>query len=70
MTKIKNILVNQGDTKAIRAGVLSMNEKRIRAEQKELKPLSKKKFVEIVELRKRYTKQIDQLCYNSDGNDT
>ncbi|MBZ5482949.1 MULTISPECIES: hypothetical protein [Priestia] len=47
-----------------------MNEKRIRAEQKELKPLSKKKFVEIVGLRKRYTKQIDQLCYNSDGNDT
>lgn len=49
---------------------MSITGKRMRTEQKELKPLSKKNFVEIAGLRKRYIKQIDQLCYNSDGNDT
>ena len=40
-----------------------MNEKRIRAEQKELKPLSKKKFVEIVGLRKwNHLQQLKSLC--------
>lgn len=34
MTEIKNILVNQGDTKILRTVVLSMTEKGMRAEQK------------------------------------